>query len=89
MVHIGSLFEKYTKTLKAPQQSVINACIEVIQDIYQYPLTKEQCVYHVASKTLTLHIKGPYKSEIILNKSCILDEVTKKVGKQNAPKNII
>lgn len=89
VTHIGTLFKKYSETLQAPQQSVINACIEVIQEIYQYPLTTDQCRYTVASKTLTLTIKGPYKSEILLNKTCILEEIEKRVGKQNTPQNIL
>ncbi len=89
IVRVSDLFSKYKKLLKAPQGTVIQSCIDVINDIYGIPLKKNQCVYQVQSKTLVLHIPGTIKTEILLNKEVILQEIAKKVGVESTPKNIL
>jgi hypothetical protein len=86
---ISNLFSKYIKLLKAPQGTVVNACIDVIEEVYGITMRKDQCVYQVSSKTLTVHLSGPLKSEIALNKKVILEEVGKRIGVENTPKNIL
>ena len=89
ITRVSSLFAKYTKILKAPQGTVVKACTDVLHEIYGITLKKEQCVYQVASKTLVLHLSGPIKSEITLNKKVILEEIGKRIGIENTPKNIL
>lgn len=86
---ISSLFAKYAKLLKAPQGTVVQACIDVLHEIYGITVKKEQCVYQVHSRMLVLHLGGPLKSEIALNKKVILEEVGKRVGADSAPKDIL
>lgn len=89
ITHVSNLFTKYLKVLKAPQGTVVKACIEVIHEVYGFNVRKDQCVYQTSTKTLTLHLNGPLKSEIALNKKVILEEIGKRIGVENAPKNIL
>jgi hypothetical protein len=89
VTHISTLFSKYTKTLKAPQGSVITVLIDIIKEMYGFTLKKEQCIYQTHTKTLVLHIPGTFKSEILLQKDTILSEMSSRLGEQNAPKNIL
>ena len=86
---VSDLFAKYAKILKAPQGTVLQAFIDVINDQFGISLKKEQCAYQVHSKTLVLSVSGPLKSEILLNKQHILHEIGKKIGSENTPKNIL
>lgn len=88
-MRISNLFDKYKKLLKAPQGTVVQAVIDTMKDMYGISLKKEQCTYQVHSKTLSLHVGGPLKSEITLNKSKILAEIGKRIGVENAPKQIL
>ncbi len=89
ITRVSNLFSKYAKLLKAPQGTVVQACIDVIFDIYGITLKKNQCTYQVQSKTLVLHIPGTIKSEVLLNKEVILSEMAKKIGVESTPKNIL
>lgn len=89
ITRVSNLFSKYVKLLKAPQGTVVKACIDVLNEIYGITVKKEQCVYQVQSKTLSLHLGGPMKSEITLNKKVILEEIGKRIGVENTPKNIL
>lgn len=89
IAHVSSLFAKYVKILRAPQGSVIQACIDVIHTRFNIRITKEQCKYQVHSRTLVLHIGGPLKSEILLQKKEILNDLRSALGAQSAPQNIL
>jgi hypothetical protein len=89
ITQISKLFNKYVKLLKAPQGTVVKACVDVIQEVYGLTVRKDQVVYQVSSKTLTLHLSGPLKSEIMLNKKVILEDIGRRVGAESVPKNIL
>lgn len=89
IVRVSDLFSKYTKLLKPPQKTVVRATIAIINELYGISITEEQCVYQTSSKTLTLHVPGPLKSEIVLNKKNILEKIGESIGSSNAPKNIL
>ena len=89
IVKLSKLFEKYQKTLKPPQGSVIATCIEVIEGLCGYTLKKEQCVYKPQSRTLSIQVTGIVKTEIILKKKEILKLTQEKLGEFNAPKDIL
>ena len=89
LAHINSLFEKYKKTLKAPQGAVVEAFIEVVEDVLGVTLRKESIRYSVGSKTISLQISGPLKTEIKLHQDEILTHLRGRMGVQSAPKTIL
>ncbi len=89
IVKVADLFEKYRKVLKAPQGVVVTAFLEVIFDLLGVRIEKEQCVYQVSSKTLSVQVPGMIKSEIKLQKKLILQKMAEKLGEKSAPVEIL
>jgi hypothetical protein len=86
---ISDLFEKYKNTLKAPQGIVIDNFREVVEDLLGLPIKKEQVKYTVHSRTLSINVQGPLKSEIKLRKKEILNHLKGRLGDTSAPLDII
>lgn len=86
---LGDLFEKYKKTLKAPQGVVIDCFIEVTEDVIGLRIAKESVSYAVHTKTLSARVSGPLKSEIKLRKKEILTHMKGRLGDQGAPVEIL
>jgi hypothetical protein len=86
---LSSLFEKYTKLLKAPQGVVVDAFREVVQDVLNLDIPKEKITYTVRSRTLSVAVFGPRKSEIQLHKREIISHLKGRLGEQSAPLEII
>lgn len=86
---IDSLFDRYKKVLRAPQGVVVESFIEVVNDLVGVEIPKERVKYTVHSKTLSLAISGPLKSEIMLHKDEILLHLKGRIGQQSAPKQIL
>lgn len=89
IIKLSTLFEKYAKTLKAPQGIVVDCFREVIEELMQYPIAKEKITYVVYSKTLKINAPGPIKSEIQLRKKEIIAHMKGRIGEQSAPKEIL
>ncbi len=85
MKQIGDLFEKYRIKFKAPQGSVENEAIVVIETCTGFLLKKEQVVYTVSTKTLSLQIPSILKSEIFFKREQILSELQKNLGSDHTP----
>jgi len=83
---VGDLFDKYKRTLRAPQGIVTDAFIEVVTDLVGIEIPKERISYSVHNKTLTMRISGPLKSEILLKKKEILTHMKGRIGEQSVPK---
>ncbi len=86
---IGTLFDKYRRTLKAPQGVVVDAFIEVVEDVLSFKIPKERVRYTVGSKTLSVQVSGPLKTEIKLHQVEILTHLKGRLGAQSAPKEIL
>ena len=86
---VGDLFDKYKRTLRAPQGVVTDAFIEVVADLVGIEIPKEHISYSVHSKTLTMRISGPLKSEIFLRKKEILTHMKGRIGEQSVPKILL
>lgn len=85
---LSNLFEKYTHTLIAPEKTVINAFIEVVDDLYGWKIKREFFSYSPHTKILSITTSGPIKTEITINKTEILEHLQGRLGK-SAPKDII
>lgn len=88
ITHVGSLFEKYSKVLRAPQSTVIVASIAVIEGVCGHTLATRECRYNTYTQTLTVTASGMIKTEILLHKKTILKNLREVLGEKSAPKDI-
>ncbi len=86
---ISDLFAKYKNTLQAPEKTVVDCFIEVVEDIIGLRVSSKAVKYTVYSQTLSVSVQGPLKSEIKLHKHEILAHMKGRIGDKNAPKDII
>lgn len=86
---INSLFDKYKKTLKAPQGVVVEAFCEVVEDLFAITIPKDRVSYTPHTKTLSVAISGALKSEIKMRQEEILTHLKGRLGAQSAPKVIL
>ena len=86
---IETLLEKYQKNLRAPEGSVIAAFQSVVQDTLGIPLKKEHIRYTVSTKTVSVTVTGPEKSEILFHKEKLLKACTNLLGEKSAPRHIV
>ncbi len=89
IIKLSALFEKYKKTLRAPQGVVIDCFREVTEDVIGLSISKESVSYSVHTKTLSVRVSGPLKSEIKLRKKEILTHMKGRLGDQGAPIEIL
>ena len=89
MKHIGDLFEKYKKNLKAPQASVVKQVVKVIESVTHLSVQEQQVQYTVGTKTIYIHAPSILKQEILLQKTEILKQLKLELGEQSAPKTIL
>jgi hypothetical protein len=86
---ISDLFAKYTKQLRAPEGVVLDAFLEVVKDVFGVTLEKTQCSFSPQTKTLTLRISGPLKSEILMRKKEIIAHIRGRVPGSVYPEEIL
>lgn len=86
---VGDLFEKYHRRLVAPEGSVIEAFVEVVEDLLSFKIPKSKVRYTPASKILSLQGKAALKSEIKLHEREILNHLKGRLGEKNAPHTIL
>jgi hypothetical protein len=79
LIKIGSLFEKYQKTLKPPQKTIEKACREVIFELTNITLTPEQVRYTVSTKTIYIQAPSILKNELKLRSQEILEALQKQL----------
>ncbi|MDC1205549.1 hypothetical protein N8083_01740 [Candidatus Pacebacteria bacterium] len=89
IIKIGDLFEKYRKTLVAPQRTVIETFCEVVLELLSIEITKKSVKYSPSTRILSVGTGGPLKSEIKLHRTEILAHMKGRLGEKNAPKDII
>jgi hypothetical protein len=89
IVKLSTLFEKYTKTLKAPQGIVTDCFREVVFELIKLEIPKVNLTYSVHTKMLSVRVSGPLKSEIQLRKKEILNHMKGRIGTESAPKDIV
>lgn len=87
---VSDLFEKYKKTLIAPERTVLNAFIEIVEEVLGLSLDVKRLKYSPATKTLSLaSTPALQKSEIQLHKVELLAHMKGRLGEKNAPETII
>lgn len=86
---VRDLFEKYRKTLQAPQKTVEIECVRVVGELIGLRLKEEQVSYNVASRTLSLNTSSIIKQELKLHHESILNELKSRLGVKNSPQCIL
>lgn len=89
LVKLSSLFEKYRKSLVAPEKSVINVFIEVVDDIFKLKLNKNKVSYNPSTKTLSLVGGGLLRNELKMHELEIINHMKGRLGEKSAPKRIV
>lgn len=89
IVAVKDLFEKYRKTLQAPQKTVEMEALRVIGEITGLQLKEEQLKYTVSSRVLTIKAPSLLRQEVALKQPQILVELKKRLGAKNAPQTIL
>ena len=86
---VGVLLEKYKKNLRAPQGSVEGAFRQAVLETLGTELAEEQVRYTVLSRTISVSVAGPVKSEILLNKEVLFEKCKAAVGEHSTPCHIV
>lgn len=86
---VRDLFEKYRKTLQAPQKSVELEGIRVIGELTKIKLREDQVEYTVSTRVLAIKAPGLIKQEIKMKNKLILDELKKQLGTKSSPQTIL
>lgn len=86
---LSSLFDKYKERLVAPEATVIDAFLEVADDLLQIKPDRKRVRYTPATRTLSLTVGGALRSEIKLHEKEILLHLAGRLGKKSAPVKII
>jgi hypothetical protein len=86
---VVDLFEKYRRTLVAPERSVRAAFIEVVEDLAGITIPDELVTYKPSSRTLFVAANGMVKSEIMLRREEILAHLKGRLGERGAPTTIL
>ena len=85
---LQSLFERYQRRLVAPEQVVLEAAVEVVDELLGLSLKTNQLRYTPATRTL--HIaNGMIRSEVLLHQQRILDHLRQRLGERSAPQKIV
>ncbi len=89
LTKVSSLFDKYKKTLIAPEASVINAFLEVMEDLLSVKLSKEKVRYNPTSRTLSLRGLGALRSEVKIREDEILNHLRGRLGEKSSPRRVM
>lgn len=86
---VSSLFDKYKKTLAAPEASVVSAFVEVVDDLLGISCQKTQVRYNPSTKTLSFLGNGVLRGECKTREAEILAHLKGRLGEKGAPKSIL
>ena len=89
IIAVRDLFEKYRKTLQAPQKTVELEAIRVIGELTNLTLKEHQVEYVVSSRVLAIKAPSLLKQEIKLKHKEVLAELKKRLGAKSSPNTIL
>jgi hypothetical protein len=89
IVAVKDLFEKYRKTLQAPQKTVEVEAIRVIGELTHITLKEHQVLYTVSSRVLAINAPSLMKQEIKMKQAEVLSELKKRLGVKNSPQTVL
>jgi hypothetical protein len=86
---VKDLFEKYRKTLRAPQKTVEIEAIRVIGELTKISLKETQVSYTVSTRTLSYNAPSLIRQELKKYQSEIIKELKIRLGEKSAPNLIL
>jgi len=86
---VSDLFAVYKKRLRAPQKSVIDCFVEVVEEVCGIALPKKSVRYVPSSRTISVTAPGQIKTEIALSKDELIVHMKGRLGEQSAPHHIV
>jgi hypothetical protein len=86
---ISSLFDKYKKTLVAPESSVVGVFVDVVQDLLGVECQKGQVRYNPTTRVLSFLGGGVLRGECKTHEAEILAHLRGRLGDKNAPRHIL
>ena len=86
---VGDLFEKYKRTLIAPERTVVNVFCEVVEESLGYRIDPKSVKYTPHTRTLALIGKGMVRSEVQMHHDEILAHMKGRLGEKNAPTTLL
>lgn len=89
IVAVKDLFEKYRKTLQAPQKTVEMEAIRVVGEMLHINLKEDQVKYTVSSRVLAVKAPSLIRQEVAMKQKEVLAELKKRLGDKNAPQTIL
>jgi hypothetical protein len=89
IVAVRDLFEKYRKTLQAPQKTVELEAIRVIGELVNITLKEHQVFYTPSSRILAIKAPSILKQEVAMKRDAILTELKHRLGAKNAPQTLL
>lgn len=89
IVAVRDLFEKYHKTLQAPQKTVELEAIRVIGELVHITLKEHQVIYTPNSRILAIKVPSIIKQEVMLKRDDVLLELKQRMGGKNAPQTLL
>ena len=85
---ISDLFERYKKTLIAPERAVIDCFVEVVDELFGITVSPNLVSYTPSTRTLTIK-SSVLRNEVKLHQREILAHIKGRLGPKNAPHTII
>jgi hypothetical protein len=86
---LGSLFAIYKERLQAPQKTVIDETLLVVEAVTGITIPRGQCSYTPRTKTLSLTCKAALKQEIKRQEPQIRAMLIERLGAKSAPTTIL
>jgi hypothetical protein len=86
---VRDLFEKYRKTLQAPQKTVELEGIKIIGEITGIKLSEDQISYTPSTRVLYINAPSLIKQELKIKNKQILDEIKNSLGVKSSPQTIL
>jgi hypothetical protein len=89
IVAVKDLFEKYRKTLQAPQKTVEIEAIKIIGELTNITLKEYQVSYTVSTRVLAINAPSVVKQEIKFKHDAILAALKKQLGVKSSPQTVL
>jgi hypothetical protein len=86
---LGNLLERYKRTIKPPQQSVLNEVVLVIQDSLGFYVSRNKFDYNVSTRVVYIKTNSLLKTEILRKKSVIKKALSERLGEVNSPLDFV
>ena len=89
LIKLNALFEKYKNHFTAPQQSVIDSSVGIIEDVLGFKINPQKCTYTVSTRTLATNAPALVRQEIARHQVEIIAHLKGRLGEKSAPYRVL